>query len=92
MFFLFNIIAAIVLGVIDAVIQSGLLGLLYSLAILIPSIAVSVRRLHDTSRSGWWLLIGLIPIVGTIVLIVLYAQDGTPGDNKYGTDPKSVTA
>ena len=62
---------------------------LYSLAVLVPSIAVSVRRLHDTGRSGWWLLIGLIPLIGFIVLIVFLATDGEPGDNEYGPNPKS---
>lgn len=56
-------------------------GLLYALAALIPGIAVSVRRLHDIGRSGWWLLIGLIPLVGAIVLLVFYVQDSQPGDN-----------
>jgi len=60
---------------------------IYGLATLVPSLAVSVRRLHDTNRSGWWLLLGLIPIVG-LALIVLLAIDGDPGDNQYGPNPK----
>jgi uncharacterized membrane protein YhaH (DUF805 family) len=96
-FFLFNIIISIVLGVIDGIAGTssagiGLLGGLYTLAILIPCIAVSVRRLHDTSRSGWWVLIGLIPIIGVIVLIVFMVQDGTPGENQYGKNPKEIMA
>ncbi len=94
-FFLFNIIIQIILGVIDGTIGSfnpeagmGLLGMLYTLAILIPVIAVSVRRLHDTDRSGWWLLISLIPLIGTIVLLVFMALDSKPGENKYGPNPK----
>ena len=62
----------------------GVLGFIYSLAVLVPSIAVGIRRLHDTGRSGWWLLIGLVPIVGFIVLIVFFATQGNPGPNQYG--------
>ena len=69
----------------------GLLTTLYSLAILIPSIAVVVRRLHDTGRSGWWLLIGLIPVLGSIVLIVFFVLDSEPGENAYGANPKALT-
>lgn len=65
----------------------GLLGL-YGLAVFIPSLAVSVRRLHDTNRSGWWLLVGLVPIIGAIVLIVFYVQNSQPGTNQYGENPK----
>lgn len=60
---------------------------LFSLAILLPNLAVSVRRLHDTDRSGWWLLIGLIPLVGFIVLLVFFTSKGTEGDNRFGPDP-----
>jgi uncharacterized membrane protein YhaH (DUF805 family) len=89
MFVLFNLIFSIVLGFIDGMIgTAGVLGLIYSLAILIPALAVSVRRLHDTNRSGWWLLIGLIPVVGAIVLIVFFVMDSDPGDNEYGANPK----
>ena len=65
------------------------LTLLYSLVIFIPSLAVSVRRLHDINRSGWWLLIGMIPVIGAIVLIVFFVQDSQPGGNRYGPDPKA---
>jgi hypothetical protein len=57
---------------------------LHSLAILIPSLAVTVRRLHDIDRTGWWILIGLVPLIGTIVLLVFALLDGTPGSNRYG--------
>ncbi|MDP3125664.1 MAG: DUF805 domain-containing protein, partial [Thiobacillus sp.] len=70
----------------------GLLSGLYSLAILIPSLAVTVRRLHDTGRTGWWLLIGLIPLIGAIVLLVFMLLDSQPGDNEYGASPKGVAA
>ncbi|MGC4111878.1 MAG: DUF805 domain-containing protein [Nocardioides sp.] len=90
-FALFNLIVSIVMDIIDAVIGNSILGLLVSLALLLPGIAVGVRRLHDTSRSGWWILIGLIPIVGWIVLIVFFVQDSHP-DNQYGPSPKGYTA
>lgn len=98
-FVLFNIIVSLALGIIDGVTGSfspengiGLLGAIYSLAVLIPSIAVSVRRLHDTDRSGWWLLIALIPLIGAIVLLVFMVQDSKPGQNQFGSNPKEVTA
>jgi uncharacterized membrane protein YhaH (DUF805 family) len=93
LFFLFNIIIDLVLGVIERSAGGpGVLGGIYSLVVLIPSIAVSVRRLHDTDRSGWWLLIGLIPLIGTIVLLVFMVQDSQPGENQYGPNPKTVIA
>lgn len=67
----------------------GLLSLLFYLAILVPSIAVGVRRLHDTGRSGWWLLIGLVPLIGAVVLLVFYVLEGQHGENEYGPDPKA---
>lgn len=66
----------------------GLTSGLFTLAMLLPSIAVGVRRLHDTDRSGWWLLLGIIPLIGAIVLLVFAVQDGTPGVNRYGANPK----
>jgi len=93
MFFLFNIIISIVLGFVEGLIGSpGIIAMVYSLALLIPGIAVSVRRLHDTGRSGWWLLIGLIPLVGFIVLIVFMVQEGSENDNEFGSNPKLVAA
>jgi uncharacterized membrane protein YhaH (DUF805 family) len=68
------------------------LGFVYSLAVLVPSIAVGVRRLHDTGRSGWWILIGLVPLVGLIVLIVFFAGQGHPGPNQYGPPPPTEPA
>ena len=93
MFVLFNAIAYIVLMVVDlATIGSGVLPLVYELAVLIPSLAVGVRRLHDTDRSGWWLLIALIPLVGAIILLVFLASDGKPEANQYGLNPKLAPA
>jgi uncharacterized membrane protein YhaH (DUF805 family) len=87
-FALANFIVYVVLNIIGLAIGFPYLGAIYGLAILIPSLAVGVRRLHDTDRSGWWLLIGIIPLVGAIVLIVFTVQEGTRGGNKYGPDPK----
>ncbi len=94
MFFLFNVIAAFVLGLVDGLLGLGgasgigLLGGLYTLAVLVPGIAVAMRRLHDTGRSGWWLLVGLVPLVGFIVLLVFMVLPGQSGSNAYGDDPK----
>ncbi|MGB5855916.1 MAG: DUF805 domain-containing protein [Oceanisphaera sp.] len=70
----------------------GLLGGIYSLAVLLPGLGVSVRRLHDSNRSGWWMLIGFIPILGSIVLLVFMLLGSTPGDNQYGANPKGIKA
>ena len=98
-FFLFNFIVAVVLGFIDGMVGTfspeagiGLLGGIYSLAVLIPGVAVSVRRLHDTERSGWWLLIALVPLIGAIVLLVFMVQDSKTGSNKFGENPKELGA
>jgi uncharacterized membrane protein YhaH (DUF805 family) len=98
-FLLVNILVSIalmvvdlLLGTFDTTLSMGLFGGIYSLAVLIPSIAVSLRRLHDIDRSGWWLLIGLIPFIGTIVLLVFMAQDSRPSENRYGSNPKTVFA
>jgi uncharacterized membrane protein YhaH (DUF805 family) len=94
MFVLFNIIAVIVLGLIEGTLGLsgqngyGILTGLYSLAIILPGLAVAARRLHDTGRSAWWLLIGLVPLVGPIVLLVFFVQDSQPGSNQYGPNPK----
>lgn len=89
-FVLFNIILSIVVSVIANAIKFPLLATLVSLALLLPGLAVSVRRLHDTGRTGWWLLIVLIPLVGAIILIVFAVQDSQAGQNKYGPNPKSA--
>ncbi|MFC5451903.1 DUF805 domain-containing protein [Paenibacillus aestuarii] len=90
MFFLFNLIISIVLSIVESLIglNSVLTGL-YSLAVLLPSLGIGVRRLHDSGRSGWWLLISLIPLIGTIILIVFLCQDSEPNDNQYGANPKA---
>lgn len=73
-------------------VNMGLLGGIYSLAVLLPSLGVSFRRLHDTDHSAWWLLIAFIPLIGAIVLLVFLVKDSTPGNNKYGPNPKGVVA
>ncbi|MEW2548270.1 DUF805 domain-containing protein [Streptomyces sp. NPDC047002] len=92
MFVLFNVLAGIVLGLIDLAIHHQYLTMLYGLATLVPSLAVCARRLHDTDRSGWWQLLLLIPFIGAVVLIVMCALDGTHGDNRFGPRPVPVPA
>lgn len=93
MFFLINIVVSIVLAIADVVLgTSPYIVLLYLVAVLLPSLAVGVRRLHDTGRSGWWLLISLIPLVGPIIMLVFLASDSKPHDNAYGPNPKQVPA
>ncbi len=90
-FFLINVLISIFLSFLAAMNKNAsILGSLYSLVLLVPGIAVSVRRLHDTNRSGWWGLISLIPLIGTIILIVFLATDSDAGSNKYGPNPKSA--
>jgi len=83
---------AYVVAVILAVVAKplGFIFVLLYLGVLIPSLAVGVRRLHDTDKSGWLLLLGLIPLVGSIVLLVFYVSDSTPGENRYGPNPKQL--
>ena len=90
MFALVNFVITLILGVIDQMATGGILQLVYGLAILLPGLGVSVRRLHDIGKSGWWLLLGLIPIVGPIVLLVFVCLDGKPGTNEYGPNPKGA--
>ena len=63
-----------------------------SLAVLLPSIAVCIRRLHDTNRSGWWILISLVPFVGSIILLIFLCIEGDAGDNRFGPNPKLAAA
>ncbi len=90
MYILFYMIIYIGCAMVDGILGTQIITLLYSLALLLPSIAVATRRLHDTGRSGWWQLIGLIPLIGWIVLIVFLAQDTHPGENQYGPNPKEA--
>ncbi|WP_429058504.1 DUF805 domain-containing protein [Aeromonas veronii] len=92
MFVLCNVIVMLLLGMVDKLIggDNELISSIYSLAVLLPSLAVAARRLHDTDRSAWWLLLGLIPIIGTLVLIYFMACNGQQGPNRFGDDPKAV--
>jgi len=95
LFFLFYIVVALVAGFPDGVIGTfdyrtgwGVLGTIATLGLLIPSIAVGVRRLHDTDKSGWWMLLSVVPIAN-LVLLVFFCLDGTKGENRFGPDPKA---
>lgn len=96
-FALFNLIAIVLLAIVDEQAgtfseqaEIGLFSGLYLLAVFIPGLAVSVRRLHDIGRSGWWVLIGILPLLGGLVLLVFAALDSQPGANQYGPNPKGV--
>jgi uncharacterized membrane protein YhaH (DUF805 family) len=80
----------ITLGTVEPETGTGILSTFYGLFILLPNFAVLVRRLHDTGRSGWWVFIGLIPIIGYFVLLVFLMQNSEDGENKYGSNPKEV--
>ncbi len=95
MFVLFNMIFAVVAMILDNVlgiaieaVRYGPIYIIYALAVLLPGLAVSVRRLHDVGKSGWYMFIALIPIVGAILLLIKMCSDGTPGENIYGANPK----
>jgi len=89
MFTLFNLIITVALMIIGGVVGFPLLSTIYSLAVLLPSLAVGVRRLHDTNRSGWFMLLCLIPLVG-LVLIYFLALEGEKQENAFGPDPKAA--
>lgn len=97
LFFLANFLAMIVLTIAGNFITGfrfdfgEILARIYDLVVLLPSLAVCVRRLHDSGRSAWWLLLIAIPIVGWIILLVFLLLDSQPAENKYGPNPKSVT-
>ena len=99
MFILFNVIAALVALILDNIlgiafggVGYGPLYLIYIMAIIIPSISIAVRRLHDIGKSGWMFLVSFIPLIGGIWLIILLCKDSQPGENEYGPNPKEVTA
>lgn len=91
MFVLFNAIITVVLGVVDQLVGTGgFLGGIYGLAVLVPGIAVAVRRMHDIGKSGWLLLVALIPVVGWIIVLIWLIKEGDKGDNMFGADPKAL--
>lgn len=79
------------MGWVSVDLKSGVLTGLYSLLIFLPTLAVSVRRLHDSDRSGWWLLLLLLPLIGFLILLFFFAKDGTMGENSFGPDPKEIS-
>jgi uncharacterized membrane protein YhaH (DUF805 family) len=85
-------IIAGILGTISPKLTMIVMGILslFMIALLIPSLALTVRRLHDTGKSGWMLLLGLIPLVGPIILLVFYVTESTPGLNEYGPNPLEI--
>ncbi|MFP1631548.1 DUF805 domain-containing protein [Zhengella sp. ZM62] len=92
-FALFTLAGSMVASFLDMALfgagsEAGLLGAVFSLAVLIPSIAVGVRRLHDTDRVGWWYLLVFIPLIGFIVLLIFFVQRGTEGPNRFGPEPR----
>ena len=94
MFYLFNLIISLVLiygwGVIGVNTKMNIPFVLYTIAMEIPCIAVSVRRLHDTNRSGWYILMNFFPIIGSIVFLVFMVEGSQPGENQYGPNPKDI--
>lgn len=94
---LFTFIVYVVAMILDSILGLSVgdspYGVIYGLcclALILPGLAVAIRRLHDIGRSGWWLLIGIIPLIGAIVLLVFVCMDSQPQDNKYGPSPKYV--
>lgn len=98
-FFLFNLIVSVVLGFIDTFMGLadpttgyGPISGLYTLAVFVPGVAVTARRLHDIDRSGWWMLIIFVPIIGFLVLLYWTVKDSDAGENQYGPNPKNMAA
>jgi len=87
MFVLLYVILSIVASVIDAILGTEAVTLILGLALLIPSVAVLIRRLHDLDRTGWWALFMFLPILGTLLLLVFCVMRGTEGLNRFGPDP-----
>ena len=90
MFILFSFLISLVLAIVEGVIGlPAVLSGLYSLGVLVPSIAVLFRRLHDTGRSGWWVLVLFVPLLGALAILYFTTQEGEAGDNAYGPNPKA---
>ncbi len=90
MFTLINILFSVAAALVDQLLGISVISYIYSLAVLVPSLAVCVRRLHDIGKSGWFYFICLIPLIGAIWLVVLFAKDGQPGENQWGVNPKEA--
>lgn len=93
MFILVHVVIMIVLSILEEMVDMrDIFTGIYGLALIIPSLAMGARRLHDIGKSGWWLLISIVPLVGAIVLIIFAARDSQPGANEYGPNPKEGAA
>lgn len=96
MWVLLNFVAIFALGVVEGMlgmfpnVSQSVLGNLFGLVVLVPSICVGVRRLHDTGKTGWLMLLVFVPLVGAIILIIFFCQDSQPGENQYGPNPKAL--
>jgi uncharacterized membrane protein YhaH (DUF805 family) len=91
-FTLFSILANLIASILDGALfglPGGPIGGILSLGLFLPSLAVAARRLHDTGRSGWWMLLGLIPLIGWVVLLIWYVGRGEDGPNRFGADPRA---
>ncbi|MEG0779292.1 MAG: DUF805 domain-containing protein [Oscillospiraceae bacterium] len=94
MFILCNMVVGTLMAILDSATgfrigeNLGVFTSIYGLLIWFPSLALGFRRLHDIDKSAWWFLISLLPVVGWIWLLIYYVQEGTPGSNRYGDDPK----
>jgi uncharacterized membrane protein YhaH (DUF805 family) len=98
-FMLFMALGMFVLSLVDGMLDThigrgdhGLFSTIFMLALIVPSLAVGARRLHDIGKSGWWQLINFVPVVGLIVLIFFFTQSGEPRTNQYGPNPKGAAA
>ena len=92
MFTLVYFILSLIFGFLDEAFGISILYTIFVLALVVPSIAVGVRRLHDVGKSGWWLFVSLIPIIGIIYILYLMIKDGQPEANQWGANPKTVAA
>ena len=93
-FLLFALLAGFVIGILSVVGETVamiaiILAVVWYLAHLVPSLAVTVRRLHDTGKSGWFYLLAIIPYIGGLIIFIFTVIEGDKGDNKYGPDPKA---
>ena len=94
-FALFNALASILASIVDKNVIGDVIGVpvvqaIVALALVVPTVAVAVRRLHDTDRSGWWLLIAFVPLIGAILLLVWFCSRGTTASNRFGAEPQAA--
>jgi len=89
-FALFNFLIGLALGVVDVFAGLGFISLVFALAVFLLALAVTIRRLHDTGRSGWWVLFSFVPVIGFLVLLFFMVQDSEAGANRYGPNPKEA--